>query len=91
MNKTVLVRTYSAGVHWGVLWARNGKEVTLTQAKRIWYWEGANTLHEISLHGVGNGSKISEPVASIVLTEAIEIIECTADAAENLSKASWAK
>ena len=87
----VIVRTYSAGVHAGTLVSRTGKEVTLENARRIWFWKGANTLHEIALHGVGTGSKISEPVESITLTEAIEVITATASAEKNLSAAVWSK
>jgi hypothetical protein len=85
----VIVRTYSAGVHYGTLVKRAGKEVELADARRIWYWKGANTLHEVSLSGVASGSKISRPVASITLTEAIEIIGCTEEASKNLDGAAW--
>ena len=90
-RKYVIVRTYSAGVHAGTLVQRDGKEVVLENARRIWFWKGANTLHEIALHGVGDGSKISEPVAQITLTEAIEVITATAAAEKNLSVAVWGK
>jgi len=90
--RAVIVRTFSAGVHYGYLTKQSadGKKVSLTKARRIWYWKGANTLHEISLHGVGGGSKISEPVKRIDLTEVTEIIDCTPKAVENLNKATWA-
>jgi hypothetical protein len=87
--RMVLIRTYSAGVHFGRLVARDGKEVHLADARRIWSWRGANTLHEIALHGVGPGSRVSEPVPSITLTEAIEIIDCADVAVESLRGASW--
>lgn len=87
----VVVRTYSAGVHVGEMVSRKGKEVTLKNARRIWYWKGANTLNEIAQYGVGAGSKIAEPVAKIVLTEAIEIIDASKAATANLKAASWAK
>lgn len=90
-NKHVIVRTYSAGVHYGRLLRREGKEVELAQARRIWSWKGANTLHEIALHGVGRGSRVSETVPSIVLTEAIEIIECADAAVTAMAEASWSK
>lgn len=92
IGKFVIVRTYSAGVHAGTLAAHAGTEVQLTGARRIWYWKGANTLHEIALRGVDKkGSKVSEPVQSILLTEAIEIIPATAEAAENLGSVVWAR
>ena len=87
----VLVRTYSAGVHFGTLAARDGKEVTLNEARRIWSWKGANTLHEIALNGVSKGSRISEPAPVVLLTEAIEIIGVSEVARVNLEKAGWAK
>ena len=85
----VVVRTYSAGVHVGELEARTGKEVVLVNARRLWSWKGANTLHEVSLRGVAAGSRVSETVAAITLTEAIEIIECTPAGAANLRAAAW--
>lgn len=88
----VVVRTFSAGVHCGVLEARKGKEVTLSDARRIWRWQGANTLHEISLRGIDFGySRISEPVDRIDITEAIEVLFATPAAAENLSQSRWPK
>ena len=90
-NQYVVVRTYSAGVHVGELVDRRDKEVTLANARRIWSWQGANTLNEIALRGVGKGSRVSEPVSRIILTEAIEILECTPEGEGALRKSSWAK
>jgi hypothetical protein len=87
----VIVRTYSAGVHAGTLVSFEGKQVELKDARRIWYWKGANTLHEIALAGVSTGSKISKPVPSIVLTEAIEIIPASHAAEQSLELAGWEK
>ena len=70
--------------------AGGGTKVTLSNARRIWSWQGAKTLHEISLAGVGKGSRISDPVESILLTEAIEIIPTTSAAKENLESGKWA-
>ena len=87
-GKPVIVRTYSAGVHFGYLSARSGKEVELNGSRRIWSWKGANTLSEIANHGVGAGSRLAERV-TIILTEAIEIISCSAEAVRNLEAAVW--
>jgi hypothetical protein len=87
----VLVRTYSAGVHVGTLAARDGKEVTLNDARRIWSWKGANTLNEIALNGVGEGSRISEPVSAVLLTEAIEILSVAKSSQTKIETAGWAK
>ena len=81
IGRDVIVRTYSAGVHFGVLAAQNGTEVRLTDARRIWYWEGAFTLSAVSQKGVSGKSKLSIAVPEILLTEAIEIIPCSTEAA----------
>lgn len=89
--KPVLVRTYSAGVHYGYLKSRDGKEVVLENARRIWRWFGAWTLNEIATAGLDQKkSKIAAPVSSIVLTEAIEIIDVTAEGAASIEGAKWA-
>lgn len=87
--QAVIVRTYSAGVHFGYLVSRKGREVKLERAKRLWSWNGANTLNEIAVSGVGKGSRVSVPVSSVVLTEAIEIIDCAKAAVDNLEEAKW--
>ena len=84
IGKNVVVRTYSAGVHFGMLESREGKECVLRNARRIWYWEGAFTLSAIADKGVAKSSKLSVTVETILLTEAIEIIACTEAAAANL-------
>jgi len=85
-----LVRTYSAGVHCGTLVESSGTAVRLKNARRIWRWNQANTLNELSLRGSGKEfTRISEPVADILLTEAIEVIPCTAKAQANLEESRW--
>lgn len=74
-----IIRTYSAGVHAGYVKERNGKEVTLVNARRIWKWAGAFTLSEMAVNGVKKPDecKFATVVPEILLTEAIEIIPCT--------------
>jgi len=88
-NKPVIVRTYSAGVHFGYLVSRDGREVVLERSRRIWRWYGANTLSEIATSGLNTArSRVAAPV-SITLTEAIEIINCTPEAVASLEAAKW--
>lgn len=71
----VLIRTHSAGVHFGTLINKEGKEVTLSNARRLWSWTGALSLSEIANKGIDlKNSKVSVPVEEIILTEATEII-----------------
>ena len=75
----VIIRTYSAGVHAGYLKSRNGKEVVLTDSRRIWYWDGAASLSQMAVDGVSKpeNCKFAVVLPEIILTEAIEIISCT--------------
>jgi len=83
----VIVRTYSAGVHAGELLKREGKEVTLKNARRLWYWEGAASLSQLAMEGVSKPDKCKFPceVTEITLTEAIEIIPCTQKAIDSIA------
>ena len=83
VGEYVLIRTYSAGVHFGKLVKREGKEVLLDEARRIWSWDGAFTLSEVSESGVGSG-KISAKIDGILLTQAIEIMKLSIKSKENL-------
>ena len=83
----VIVRTYSAGVHAGYLEKREGKVVTLIGARRIWKWAGAATLSQLSMEGTSDPDNCKFPcvVAKVILTEAIEIIECTEKARKSIA------
>lgn len=75
----VIVRTYSAGAHAGYLKSRKGKECTLINARRLWYWNGAASLSQLAVDGTSkpNECKFPAEVQLIQLTEAIEIINTT--------------
>lgn len=86
-NRYCMVRTKSAGVFAGTVAKRDGQEVTLTNARRIWYWSGAATLSQLSTEGTKNPKqcKFPAPVGEVMLFEVIEIIPIT-DAAEESIK-----
>ena len=75
----VVVRTYSAGVHAGYLKSEKGKEVTLTDTRRLWYWKGAASLSQIAGAGISKITECKFPaaIAEIRLKDAIEVIPCT--------------
>jgi hypothetical protein len=80
----VIVRTYSAGVHFGIHDGRQGPEIRLKDARRIWYWNDRFTLSALAQEGVGASSKLSVALPEIVLTECIEVIPCAEKAAEQI-------
>lgn len=85
----VCIRTYSAGVHFGYLKSRKGKEVELINAIRVYYWDGACSLSELATNGSTKIAKCKYAVTvpHIVLTEAIEIIDVTEKAKEQMEGA----
>jgi hypothetical protein len=78
IGSQVIVRTYSAGVHYGTLRqiGSDGKSCKLEGARRIWKWLGAFTLSELSQKGPSLGSKLDSS-DSVFLTEAIEYLVAT--------------
>lgn len=89
IGKEVIIRTYSAGVWFGVLKQKAGNEVILTKARRMYKWWAKES---ISLSGVARygikqeDSKICGELDAVWL-EAIEIIPVTGNAAELLRTA----
>ena len=79
IGQKVIVRTYSAGCFCGILESKDGKEVVLTNARRLWYWAGAASLSELATRGTSKPDecKFPAPTSRHLLTEAIEIIECS--------------
>ena len=73
---TCMVRTYSAGVFLGEVASKEGKEVHLKNARRMWYWDGAASLSQLATDGTSKpkSCKFPAPVPDVVLMEAIEII-----------------
>ena len=90
----VIVRTYSAGVFAGYLASKNGKEVQLINARRLWYWDGAASLSQLAMEGVSKPENCKFPceVKSITLTETIEVIDCTRKAQKSIAEVKiWKK
>lgn len=84
----VLVRTHSAGVFCGYLKQKKGKEATMLEARRIWYWDGAASLSELAMNGTSKPDQCKFPCAvdQIELTEVIEVIQMTQQAKKSISE-----
>ena len=78
-----IVRTYSAGVFFGTVENRNGQNVIMRNARRLWRWEGASSLSELAVKGVSriDGCKFPMAVDRIELLQCIEILDVTNAAA----------
>jgi hypothetical protein len=87
LNDYIICRTYSAGVFAGTLVKRDGKEVTLKDARRLWYWDGAASLSQLSQEGVKkpDACKFPMEVPEVILTEAIELLPVTPQARRSIA------
>lgn len=86
-KQIVIIRADRAGVFFGELAEKNGNEVKLNNARRLWYWDGAASLSELAVNGVtkpGN-CKFCIPVPSITILGVIEIIPCSEKAIKNIN------
>ena len=78
----VIVRSMNAGVFAGTLAARDGDEVTVTDARRLWYWSGAASLSELSVRGVSRSKECKFPavVPEVVVLGVCEILPLSPEA-----------
>ena len=82
----VLVRSRDAGVFVGIYESEDGNTVVLSDARRIWYWEGAATLSELATEGTSqpDGCKFPAAVPGIAVLGVCEIIRMTTKAVESI-------
>jgi len=78
----VIVRADRAGVFFGKLEEKNGQEVTLSDVRKLHYWDGAAAVEEIAQIGTkkpGN-CRFTVTVPSMVIDGACQVIPCTDEA-----------
>lgn len=93
IGKKVLIRAYSAGVHFGTLVSQEytlaGKVVRLSDSRRIHYWEGAASLSQVAMDGIREG-RVAMTLPEIEVINVIEIIPLSEAAVSNLeSQRVW--
>ena len=80
-GRRCLIRTYSAGVHIGNVESINGMEAHLSNALRLWKWEGGGlSLSAVASNGIVGGRL--NKTGEVYLTNVIEIIP-TSEIAES--------
>lgn len=86
MEKYYIVRSDRAGVFAGNIKERNGDEVTMTNVRRIWYWDGAASLSQMAVEGVKKprNCKFTVTVPEMTILGVIELIPCTDEAEKNI-------
>ena len=85
-EKYYIVRSKEAGVFFGKIKEKDGDEVTMTDAKCLWYWSGAASLNQMAIEGVKNPNdcKFTMSVDDLVIFGVCEILPCTTEAEENI-------
>lgn len=78
-SKYVIVRAYQAGCFAGHFISREGSEVHLKDARRLWAWKGAASLSQMAVDGVSCPNECKFPVAVpfIEILGVIEVITTT--------------
>lgn len=93
-HRKVIVRGDRSGVFYGTIVGRNGSEVTLADARHVWYWSGAANTAEMANAGVSkpDDCKIVAPVKRLLILDAIEVLDCTPEAVASLDAVpAWTK
>ena len=85
-GKYVIVRGDRSGVFAGTLVEQNGREVVLSDVRRLWRWAGATECLQIAQEGVKRPKdcRFTLVCNQIKLLDAIEVIPATADAEANI-------
>ena len=79
MEKKYIVRCDRSGVFYGEIESRNGQEVTMRNARCLWYWDGAASLLQLAKDGTSEprNCKFTLYVDELTVVDAIEILPCT--------------
>lgn len=89
IESPVMIRTYSAGVHYGTLKAIDidGSEysVRLENATRVFSWTGANSLSQLATEGSKKTDSELSVQVPVIYLKAIEVILMTDEAVKNLN------
>ena len=87
IGKKVLIRSHLSGVHFGTLESQeftpSGKVVTLTNSRRVHYWEGAASLSQMAIDGINSG-RVAMSLDHIEIVNVIETIPMTEKSIANL-------
>lgn len=86
METRKIVRSNGAGVFFGEIKEKDGDRVVMTNARRIWYWEGAASLSQLAQEGTSNSSGCKFPVAvdEVEVFNVLEILSVTDKAAKSI-------
>lgn len=87
-GKMCIVRCYGAGVFFARVETLEGQMAELADARRLWYWDGACSLSQLATEGVKapENCKFTVTVPQMTVTQVLEIIPCSEQAAAIIGK-----
>ena len=85
-NNYVIVRADRAGVFFGKLEKKEGSEVTLSECRKIHYWDGAAAIEQLATAGTSKPKdcRFTITVDNAIILGVIQIIPCTEKAIESI-------
>ena len=86
METRKIIRANGAGVFFGEVNKIEGSTVTLTNARRLWYWDGAASLSQLAQEGTSKPKYCKFPVAvdEVTVFNVLEILSVTDKAAKSI-------
>ena len=90
IGEKVIVRANMAGVFFGTLVSKKKDQVLLSNARKIYRWQGANTVEDMADKGFVNSEncKITVVVSEIEIYGVAQTLTCTEKAINNIEKIS---
>lgn len=88
--KYIIARSRDAGVCAGYLksQSKDGRQLVLVESRRLWYWKGSASLHELANKGVGYPQECKFPAVLLgdhQLTEVCEVLSVTKEAQASIA------
>jgi len=89
-KKFYIFRTNRAGVWFGNKKSLDRQVAVVTNARRLWYWEGAASLSQLAIEGVKYHNKCKFTMTiiddeGVYLSDVIEILPCTQKAVNSIN------
>ncbi len=82
-----IVRTDRAGVFYGEIKSKTKNSITMTNVRKIFYWDGACAVEELALNGTSkpNNCKLTVIIPEMEIASPIQILPCSKNSVEILN------
>jgi len=82
IGKKIILRSNDAGVLYGTLVKNEADSIILKNARKLYYWSGANTVEDLVTFGVidPKNCKFTWVIPEMEINSKVQIIPCTKEA-----------